>query len=636
MTSLKPSTGCGATVSRCLCKQDERATKEAIENGLKLIRLRFTLGVGELPWLPVISLDKYLLYLLGSGTKRTAVPFPRAQRGWNNDGFPSFVRLGRKSRWALAHSVASLKRSLPAPSCAAHPPPSSFDKWHKTATSCSNLSSPEYLAFARKIARRVFKFGWDFSYRSFCESNAPRASSRYEPRTTGSGEWSSFSNQADYLLATTRGVLPPFLRPDLPEDVGSVPVLDFRLRYKEIPSAGKCRPMGIPSVEYDILAPLHKAMYQYIAGKDWLMRGPPSSSRIKSTCLGNYNTSVDLTAATDNLPLDVTEAVLCVALAKARHIPGAVKVWACQSLRPSIFHKGWCRGIVSHGQMMGTYLSFPLLCLQSYIAAQWAGRHSQVRGILVNGDDTIISSDFPLGDYPEGFILNDRKTIRAKDTVELNSTTFLRNGRGKWEEVKHLRRGAALADYPGILHLASAAVKAGPAWMDALVKIKWGSRWRLTPLQMGLSLRVHSAWRRQTTVCNVHVPLPRPPPDIDDRFLTVFEEPCVASQLAFRQLIFNSGRRPLNGELEIKSRKRLWKLMYGVPRVPRPRKVRTTYRLGRRFNSHISYDPNWKPDPSLGRDRWFLSLEHEEFWEERRSEESSRLLATWATSLVEC
>jgi len=626
-TSGEPFTGSEATVVSCACKRDFRATREAIENGLKLIRLRFSLGKGELPLLEVSSLDKFLLYLLGTGTTRASVQFPRVQRGWCNEGFPRFVRLGRKSRWALAHSVASLKRSIPPATCALHPPPSSFDKWLANTTQV-HPSSPEYLQFARSVARKVFRFGWDRTYESFCESTAPRASARFEKKTNGSDEWARLSNRSEYYLATTRGVLPAPLCPDP----------DFRIRYKEVASAGKCRPLGIPSLEFDLLAPLHKAMYQYIASKEWIMRGPPTSKRIERVCKGKYQTSVDLVSATDNLPLDVTEAILGVALAKSSNIPGPVKVWACQSLRPSIFHKGWCVGIVSHGQMMGTYLSFPLLCLQSYVAALWAGRHSKVRGILVNGDDTIISSDHPLGSYPDGFQLNERKTIRSENVAELNSTTFLRKStkvtdkkKKGWEEVRSLRRGAALADFSGILHLASAAIKAGPRWVDGLVKMRWGSRWKLTPLQLGFSLRVHSAWRRQTCAL-IHFPLKHPEPSLDNRFMTVFDEPTGESQLAFREQLFNTGRRSVGGTLSFNTRKSLWKSIYGVPHVPQAKRGPAMLPTRGKFRTRTSYDPCWKPEPSLHRDRWFLSLEHEEFWEKRKEKERSRLLRAWATS----
>jgi len=44
----------------------------------------------------------------------------------------------------------------------------------------------------------------------------------------------------------------------------------------------------------------------------------------------------------------------------------------------------------------------------------------------VNGDDTIISAarDVTVQDYPSGYRLNDDKTIRAKNVVEVNSPVF--------------------------------------------------------------------------------------------------------------------------------------------------------------------------------------------------------------------
>lgn len=106
-------------------------------------------------------------------------------------------------------------------------------------------------------------------------------------------------------------------------------------------------------------------------------------------------------------------------------------------------------------------------------------------------------------DYPEGYRLNDDKTIRAKGVVEVNSTAFLKSG-GRWRIVRHLRRGGAVTDYPGMLHMAKAVVEAGPAFVDAFQRARIGRRWGFLPSQLGhmtypsylreRGLRVRRAW----------------------------------------------------------------------------------------------------------------------------------------------
>jgi hypothetical protein len=104
---------------------------------------------------------------------------------------------------------------------------------------------------------------------------------------------------------------------------------------------------------------------------------------------------------------------------------------------------------------------------------------------LVNGDDTIISAerDITVQDYPLGYRLNDDKTIRAENVVEVNSTVFLRM-KGRWREVRHLRRGGALVDYAGMMHMAKATAS-DACWTDAFARCRIGRRWGFLPSQLG-------------------------------------------------------------------------------------------------------------------------------------------------------
>jgi hypothetical protein len=334
-----------------------------------------------------------------------------------------------------------------------------------------------------------------------------------------------------------------------------------------------------------------------------------------------------LVGATDNLHIAVADAILGVALAKSVAVPGPIKVRASESLYPL------SRGrVVTHGQMMGAYLSFPLLCLQSLCAALWAGRGCGVRGVLVNGDDTLISTDTDLGQYPDGFELNSSKTIKSETVVELNSTVFLKKTCGDWKEVKNLRRGASCTDMEGLLHLSGACAKAGAKWQEAFVRSGVGRQWKLTPSQLGLSLRVHACWSRQS---RMRVPCPPPLPLRaslpDDRFLTVFSKPRPDEQWAFQNALFNSGRRCGADEpVVFKGKKELWRVLYplrGVPTV-----ASRVQRGSRPFGYFLRYRPDWKPEPSRHRDRWFVDAAYAERCEELEVEERSRLLGSWLSN----
>jgi hypothetical protein len=278
-------------------------------------------------------------------------------------------------------------------------------------------------------------------------------------------------------------------------------------------------------------------MYQYIAQKEWVCVGPPTEKKVGKVCIYPMQTSVDLVSATDGLFIPVAEAILGVALAKSQRVHPRIHCLAMESLRPTI------RGeVVSHGQMMGCYLSFPLLCLQSYIASRWATRGMKARQ-LVNGDDTLISSEREIGSYPDGFELNLKKTIRSVNTVELNSTVFLKVG-ARWREVRHLRKGGFRpGQFSGMLHAAAVCKEAGPKWVSAFIRSRLGRKWDFLPSQLGLPLSNHDAWRVETAALRggrVRSALPTLP--LGATRFEVVEEVTELEQIGFRIDLFEGGR----------------------------------------------------------------------------------------------
>jgi hypothetical protein len=456
----------GSEVKRCPgCSRSDRETKETIRNGLRIIRVRYGLPYSELPDLSPTQLGRYHLFLLGQGKERASVPFPRRQRPGEN-GLCSLQRLRRHERWELALSVASIKRNLPV-SCVRHTP-SARSAWEQNAFSPPPPTSPEYLAHVRRCAAQIFTNGWDKGYGSFVMNHLPNPTAREKKRSRADLLWAG--RREEFITATTAET-------ELPSVLTA--------RYKEVPSAGKLRPLVIYDETVELLGPLHKLMYSHLRGTDWLLCGPPTDKVMASVCVNAVQTSVDLVAATDGLSHDTAEALLDVAFFTSVKIPRSIRALAKASLRPHVAGNDGDRQEVRHGQMMGAYLSFPLLCLQSYCAARWAARFDEGARFLVNGDDTVISAarEVLAEEYPPGFRLNNTKTIRASNIVELNSTVFLRRG-GRWREVRHLRRGGATSSYNGMLHMAK-AVGVSPCWVDAFVRSRIGRSWGILPSQVG-------------------------------------------------------------------------------------------------------------------------------------------------------
>jgi hypothetical protein len=528
------NSACGSRVKPCSqCSRALRDTKACVANGLRIVRIRFRIPYCELPDLEVSELSRYLLFLLGSGKERASVPFPRAQSQRGENGLCSLHRLCRRDRWALAHSLNSFKRNLPA-GCKRHTPSDSASYPAKHCLPTPPASSPEYLTFCRREVRRLFPFGWDKSYDGFVDRFVPQSSAREARQSRGDLLWAG--REKEFLVGCLHG------RCD---------TSPLTCRYKEVLSAGKVRPLTIFCERVDYLGPLHKCLYGHLSKFDWLLKGPPTPEKIAAVCGDHHRfTSVDLVSATDNLPLDAADAILGALLAKCSKVPGGIRELAMNSLRPLLSGRRFGvdgRLEVTHGQMMGGYLSFPLLCLQSYVAARWAARDTKAN-FLVNGDDTLIAADryVTQAQYPDGFVLNLGKTIHAETTVEINSTVFLRS-RGKWRQVHHLRRGCALADYRGMLHLA-AAVRDRIEWTDAFIRSRIGQRWGFLPSQLGLLGRSFPAFQRQGGMGRSHTDLPTLAPIMRDIGLCRRTgEPEEDEKTALVQLLRAVGR-PSGGE----------------------------------------------------------------------------------------
>jgi hypothetical protein len=264
-----------------------------------------------------------------------------------------------------------------------------------------------------------------------------------------------------------------------------------------------------------------------------------------SVCVNDYQTSVDLVAATDGLHHATIHVILDALFFNSVKIPRTLRSFAKAAVSP-LFEVDGVEHQVRHGQMQGAYLSFPLLCIQSYCAARWASRFDRGARILVNGDDAVISASraVTVQDYPSGYRLNDDKTIRARNVVEVNSTAFLKLG-GRWREVRHLRRGGAPTDYPGMLHMADAVLKSGPLWVDAYQRSRIGRRWGFLPSQLGHWTYASHLREKQMRRRRQFTDLPvRPLEGFDDTLLRkiIGRDPTAIEAEALRSFEWTHGR----------------------------------------------------------------------------------------------
>ncbi|QGY72608.1 RNA dependent RNA polymerase [Plasmopara viticola lesion associated ourmia-like virus 78] len=254
-----------------------------------------------------------------------------------------------------------------------------------------------YIRFARKIVRRLFPHGWDAgSYERSVLTTDPSLSSCLENRRGAGGVHGYVSkctlngkafDQSEFLSGCLEGVTRP---------------LSTKSGLTVVQSAGKPRPLSKFSADAVHLRPLHGAVYDRLSQFKWLCRGDFTTEKLQragfSHVPGEVLTSGDYKSATDNLSIEVAEAILDELLSSSVSVPGSIKAYAMSILRPELFNLE--HGIdgfrPSRGQMMGSFLSFPLLCLQNRIAFLYTGH---VCGIdaeefpcLINGDDILFRS----------------------------------------------------------------------------------------------------------------------------------------------------------------------------------------------------------------------------------------------------
>lgn len=297
-----------------------------------------------------------------------------------------------------------------------------------------------YLSFVKRETARIFGYSWDRTYREHCYTTGPPLSSTLESGRKDGGGLNISLSQSEYLEMTigmTHDLAPP--------SVCAKPML--------VQSAGKPRPLTKFSEDMLLLKPLHKSIYDLISTKKWLARGTPDAEMLDRAGFRKGNgdlVSGDYKSATDNLPLEVAEAILGVILSKSTRVPEGIKSYALRILRPLFLYKGE-EIEASSGQQMGSLLSFPLLCIQNYLAFRWAVRTSDLESkdipVLINGDDILFqspSTSFPsrwMGVVGEvGLEVEQTKTSVSPDFGSLNSTLY------RWKshllrEVKTLRFG---------------------------------------------------------------------------------------------------------------------------------------------------------------------------------------------------
>nr|UYL95439.1 MAG: RNA-dependent RNA polymerase [Tongren Botou tick virus 1] len=327
----------------------------------------------------------------------------------------------KKTRHSIQFSLSLIGKSL-------RPPCRCFSYVHDSSEHANSISrsdnvDPCYLGFVKDMAKRIFTKGWDAGYKNECVGAIVSDNACEESGRKVFGPLPLLRREGDHLA---------YVRKVLGEDSFSFSPTG---RYSTVNSAGKIRPLSIMHHSYEYLRPLHKTLYNYISRFPWLLRGSPTSKSFPFFSEEGDFISVDFVSATDNLSVNVSEAILGVALNKSRFIPDSIKESALASLRPTLDY-GTFKRVLSMGQMMGSLLSFPLLCLQTFFFYLYSTDQTMLSGkelrrfsrCLVNGDDLVFKSPdakkFFLAASSTPSVINEKKTGISKSFFNINSTLF--------------------------------------------------------------------------------------------------------------------------------------------------------------------------------------------------------------------
>ncbi|QKI79881.1 RNA-dependent RNA polymerase [Erysiphe necator associated ourmia-like virus 51] len=290
-------------------------------------------------------------------------------------------------------------------------------------------ADPAFLRFIQEEIPKIFKRGWDRNYSQVASTLCLSTSSCLENPKSCMGSRGSSSPLS--RLAFQRAVgMEPF--PETGHYCRVVPVND----------GGKWRVITVNSSLCEALKPWHQIMYNHLSKKDWLCRGEPN---VKGFCRkeGEVFVSGDYQSATDAIPTKVYLAMLGALCAQSESIPMSVKEFALSESRKVFVDESLnVLGNQRRGQLMGSYLSFPFLCLLNYLCFKFSVRRRVP--LLINGDDIVFRCSPEEKDRwienvrRSGLILSKGKTLVHDRIFTLNSTLF-RGGKDRGKSVGFFR-----------------------------------------------------------------------------------------------------------------------------------------------------------------------------------------------------
>jgi len=321
--------------------------------------------------------------------------------------------LPQGKRYSIAHSLFLFRKVVPF-----NGDPSALAQSYIQKMSVPSVkANGDLLQFVRKEIPRIFPLGWDCGYRrKAARLLLPVKACLKAGRRVGGAR--SLSRDLDHLRRCA---------------LGYEVVRDHKnAKAAVVFDGGKPRVVTITSHSQNVLKPLHEALYDQLSKQSWLLRGDAKPASFKEFGLkkGEIYVSGDYEAATDNICLELSQLVLDEIRKRSPNVPDSVWDYARDRSQCDLFAEGSKTTFPQRrGQLMGNFLSFPLLCLINFLVFKWAVPRKGVP-VKINGDDIVFrATEEEKASWfrkveGSGLILSKGKTLVNEGVFTLNSTLF--------------------------------------------------------------------------------------------------------------------------------------------------------------------------------------------------------------------
>nr|QOX06059.1 RNA-dependent RNA polymerase [Lentinula edodes magoulivirus virus 1] len=304
------------------------------------------------------------------------------------------------------------------------------------------LESESYMRHCARVVNDLFPQGWDRHY--------GRAITNYNLKDGSTVEFKQVDDW-DLDVYDFHGYC---LGNKLPDE--AMKKIKARM-VTLVPDGNKLRTVTVSTKWQHLLAPLHHIIYDQLTSRkdSCVLRGDPTVNNMPNflTKDGEFFVSGDYEASTDNLSSKHSEYILHCLRTRSEWVPQSIWDLAIASLTGEIFTVNKDMEIDRHGyqrtgQLMGNFLSFPLLCIAN-IATLYAADVCQARWMLqsklvkINGDDIAYRSNRSFYEKwmaalpTSGFVINKIKTGLHRSVFTINSKIF-RAGTKRVKQVWHL------------------------------------------------------------------------------------------------------------------------------------------------------------------------------------------------------